>query len=53
MHIQLYMSFITNTYMFRSPAVTVFRVYSTNIRSTIEVVYGEILQDLVQSKTII
>jgi hypothetical protein len=41
------MSFITNTYMFRSPSATIFRVYSINIRSKIEVTYGEILQDLV------
>ena len=46
MHIQLYLSFIINTYMFRSPSATIFRMYSINIRSTIEAVYGEILKDL-------
>ena len=30
--------------------VTVFRVYSINIRNTVEVVYDKILQDLVQSR---
>jgi hypothetical protein len=47
MLIQLHKSFITNTSMFRSPSAVVFRVYSINIRSTIEVMYDEILQDLV------
>lgn len=37
MHIQFYMSFIT-------------KVYNINSRSTIEVMYGEIIQDLVDCK---
>ena len=32
---------------FRSPSATIFRVYNVNIRSTVDVTYGEILQDLV------
>ena len=36
------MSFITNTYIFVT-SVTIFRVYSINITSTIEAVYDKIL----------
>jgi hypothetical protein len=51
MHIQLYMFFITSiTYMLQLPSTTIFRVYSINIRTTIEVLYDEILQDLVPCK---
>jgi hypothetical protein len=41
-HLQLYISFITNIYMFRSPSATTLRVRSINITSTIEVVYDEL-----------
>jgi hypothetical protein len=50
--IQLYMYFPAHTYMFRSPSATIFSVCSINIRSTIDVVCGDILQDLVHFKMV-
>ena len=47
MHIQLHSSFITNTYIFRSPSETTFRRSSKNTSSKIQAVYGETLQVLV------
>jgi hypothetical protein len=53
MHIQLYMFFIINAYLFRSPSATIFRMYSITVRSTTELIYGEILQDLFHYKNAI